>query len=212
VIPRGFIFTVIFLALRVGAPCAPVEELQKDFLALTENTDSGPTPEARRAYDHLMSAGEEGWRVLFRALFDVTENGDVARELHTSQKTAVISGAQIDRFDRIERAEVAERARNESWAILYAAAGERAGLWRDRTDRRQRPTSRIEHIQKFIDALATPTEDDEPARMCIAILRVNLVECPDFPGHSFPWSGTQRQRRNAIRAVLLWWKRYRKDL
>jgi hypothetical protein len=237
-IMRVLIFTFVFVVLTAGALCAPAEDLRKDLATLIEpSAYDSYSYEACVAYAHLGNAGEDSsWRVLFEALFDVTEKGDAARRIYSAgnahDRTSfiqilflfdswghagtprplsaiAISAGQLKRLQRAVRAETAKRAKDEAWALQYATACERSGA--DKAVKGRGELSRAEVLDGLFDDLAAPAEVPEPLLLSVAFLRIHLADRPDFPGHSFPWNGTARQQREAVKGVLTWWEEHRSD-
>jgi len=204
------LFHAMLLAPTHGAPEAKAavdaQKLDEWTEAITEKSQQS---DPHDAYKKLVAAGTEGWRRIFQVEFDVSEAGDLAR--HTGSLWGYVESDGItdkiaDGFFRAERAELERRTRNETWALLYAAAYERSKNWR--VDRRKTKTDRL---QEHVNHLKNPDKATEPLLATVAFLRVNLVDRNDFPGHTFPWHGTAREKTAAVRAIEQWWTRHREE-
>lgn len=173
---------------------------------LTATTlESGVPSEVQyESFRELVKQGPGGWEILFRAQCRIDSSGDVARKIDSLWESSGIPSDDLERFHGAQRAEIARRATNESWALLYAGAYVRTSYHargesdQDRLDR---------HFSRIEKSLDVPAE----ALIEVAFLRVRLVEVKEFPGHCFPWSETSGKQRDALQALLAWWDQHRED-
>ena len=160
---------------------------------------TGPTPEQYDAFLYLVEQGPEGWRFLFQAQCDTGFAGDAVRQIDSFWETSGLSADLLDRFSHAQRAEIAKRASNETWAILYAAAYER-------TARHSRHETRFERLNRHFERVRTLLPRPSEALIQVAFLRAMLVESQSFPGHTFRWTAPPDEQRKEFKELFAWWK------
>ena len=160
---------------------------------------TGPSPEQYDAFRYLVEQGPEGWRLLFQAQCDTNFAGDAARKIDSFWETSGLSEELLDKFHQTQGEQIAKRASNETWAILYAAAYER-------TAHRARHVTQFERIDGQFESVRIQLQRPSEALMAVAYLRVMLVEAKSFPGHNFPWTAPTGEQKKALEELLGWWK------
>lgn len=197
---RGAI--LFFLILSTAVATEPrlrqmsLDELMKPLEARR------PSPAQYDAFRNLVNEGPDGWAILFLALCDINETGNTTRCIDSFFENSGIPQDVLDRFQRARNAELAKRAANESWALLYAQAYTRS-LYPIRGD------TNVRRLDRRFDAIGKQIEHPEKALLDVAFVRVMLVDDADFPGHRFPWAGTEAQQTAAIHKLLDWWESHR---
>ncbi len=162
---------------------------------------------AIQAFEGLVCAGPEGWARLFKIQFDVNTSGDLTRRINSLWGIpSEMSDDMIEKFFKAQRAELAKRSQNETWALLYAAADLRCQ--HINIDRR---LNKMEKLQNLINNLHLPTAESDPILMTVAYLRVGLAHRNDFPAHSFPWRADQHKKAAAIRQIHAWWQKHQEE-
>jgi len=110
----------------------------------------------------------------------------------------------IDRFLAAKQDEIARRASNESWALLYAGAYAR-------TEYRARDETELKRLDRHFAAIGKHLDRPAEVLMEVAFLRVRLLETEGFPGHLFPWAEKPEKQKAALQGLLKWWKEHRDE-
>jgi hypothetical protein len=195
-------FAVCLLAAFIASAKAVDQDLTvyAQALSRTQGPPLHSTEEAVDGFRKLVAAGEEGWQLLFDLEFNTSSRGDVTRFISSLWDGSGIPQDLLKRFLEAEGLEKAKRAKNETWALLYADAHARCI-----NSRAIRHISYFEQLQREFRALTHP-DLQRPLLLTVASLRVDFADKEDFPGHVFPWNGTKKQKGASIKQMLNWWQ------
>lgn len=165
---------------------------------------TGPTSEQYDAFRYLVDQGPEGWKFLFQAQCDTGIAGDAVRQIDSFWETSGLSADLLDRFSHAQRAEIARRASNETWALLYAGAYVR-------TAHAARNEVKFERLNRHFERLRLLLDRPAEALIEVAFLRVMLVGAKTFPGHTFRWTAPPDEQRKELEELHAWWKAHEDD-
>ncbi|WP_367874965.1 hypothetical protein [Luteolibacter sp. Populi] len=167
---------------------------------------ANPSSAQYDAYYGLVAAGEEGWRFIFLAHFNLDSSGDVTRQIGSFWESSGIPDDVVTRFYAAMTAGVVKQSANETWALLYAAKNLDA-----QAQVRRRPGSEKEALEGLFASLSKDAGDPAKALPRVALLRVRLASRADFPGHRFPWTAAAEQQKKELQVLLKWWKTHASD-